>query len=1099
MTRFLAHLLLVATIALALALGLRTYTESEPRGIRQQLAEDEVLRLVHLVTAEQQRIAEGAEQVLDTIASIPAVQDNQAEVCQRLIANLLKRSPRYNSAAILGLDGHNFCAPDQQAATLDVSDRTDFRLALQTGGFVIGEYLVGRGSEKPGVPMAKPITNQNGQVVGVVEVGLDVHWLGRQLARLALPPGAVATIADRNGIILARTPDGAPGVGQPIPAGDRYSLEGHEIRIAPVTGLDGRLHLEGYSPPGADPQGLRVWIGLDRMASFAAATQANRVALMLTIAGAVLAAVIAALLGKRLIRRLHDRLLAGVDRRRTRNIPARAGLSGDPSGFGRRADAFGRTADAHDAQQPALPVSIALLDKAGTIVAVNEAWRRFAAENGALDRDAFIGWNYLAVTRSAASAEGHGYAAEVAAALPRVLAGEQEQFTSYYPCHGPGGEHWFLLIAVPAPLHGGGAVVMNIDVSTVHQTDEHQSEELFRMMFEQAAVGMAQVGLNGAWQRVNDKLCAITGYTRDELLTRTFADITHPDEREADFASGKALLAGEITTFTREKRYLRKDGGVVWVNLAVSLLRDPEDRPEQFMAVIEDITERKRFEVALRESETRLQLAREAAGFGVSDWNLVTGTAVWSDEKWRQLGREPQAGSLDREAWAASLHPEDRERVLGELAASFADPARSYDTEYRVVWPDGTVRWQLVKGKVSRGAGGEAVRLICLSLDVTERRDIEAALRRAQRLEAVGQLTGGLAHDFNNLLGIIVLEAELLADGPEPSTARAASEIVSTAQRGADLVHRLLAFGRRQPLRVQVVDLNALLQQEAALLCRTLPELIQVDLDLAQDLWAVEVDPSELQSALLNLAINARDAMPDGGRLVIATANVVLNAGAAKAAEVAPGDYAGLTVADTGTGMSSRVMEQALEPFFTTKSPGVGTGLGLPMIYGLVRQSGGHLTIESAPGVGTTVRLLLPRACAQAGPSVAMPAPAPVRGRGRVLLVDDNEPLRTVATRQLASLGYEVWPAECGPVALSMLRDGQRFDLLFTDEVMPGGMSGTQLAEAARRIQPELKVLFTSGYHQPAAANTGAEIRHVLAKPYRRADLAAKVQEALAA
>ncbi len=182
MTRFLAHLLLVATIALALALGLRTYTESEPRGIRQQLAEDEVLRLVHLVTAEQQRIAEGAEQVLDTIASIPAVQDNQAEVCQRLIANLLKRSPRYNSAAILGLDGHNFCAPDQQAATLDVSDRTDFRLALQTGGFVIGEYLVGRGSEKPGVPMAKPITNQNGQVVGVVEVGLDVR-LARPAAR----------------------------------------------------------------------------------------------------------------------------------------------------------------------------------------------------------------------------------------------------------------------------------------------------------------------------------------------------------------------------------------------------------------------------------------------------------------------------------------------------------------------------------------------------------------------------------------------------------------------------------------------------------------------------------------------------------------------------------------------------------------------------------------------------------------------------------------------------------------------------------------------------------------------------------------------------
>ncbi|HVJ53725.1 MAG TPA: response regulator [Aliidongia sp.] len=386
----------------------------------------------------------------------------------------------------------------------------------------------------------------------------------------------------------------------------------------------------------------------------------------------------------------------------------------------------------------------------------------------------------------------------------------------------------------------------------------------------------------------------------------------------------------------------------------------------------------------------------------------------------------------------------------------------------------------------------------------TQHRAIEARLRQSQKMEAIGQLTGGIAHDFNNLLGVVIGNLDLLLElvKGEPGPAELAQEALNSALRGAELTKRLLAFARQQPLTSHAIDLNERLPGMVAMLKRTLGADIKIAASFPSDLWRARADPSQLEDALLNLAINARDAMPDGGTLSVETANLHLDdRHGALQAEIVPGDYVTLSVTDTGTGMPPEIIEHVIEPFFTTKEPGQGTGLGLSMIYGFAKQSGGHLTIYSELGIGTTVRLYLPR---HVGAEEASDTPAPSaaeipKGGESVLIVDDNTELRRVAVKVLTNLGYRVSEAEDGASALALMDGGTRFDLLFTDIGLPHDMNGFELAERARRRLPAIKLLFATGY-----GNVGdrkgigpADAGSLLRKPYRSRDLAERVRKVL--
>lgn len=607
----------------------------------------------------------------------------------------------------------------------------------------------------------------------------------------------------------------------------------------------------------------------------------------------------------------------------------------------------------------------------------------------------------------------------------------------------------------------------------------------------------------------NNKASELLGITYDRLLGVGSADPSWEffDEYEQvlpveAFPVSRVLATGESVTNLILGARRPNDGSVVWGLCHAFPVRDVHGRLAEIVVSFTDVTPLKESERARARSEERLELVFEATNDALWDLDLLTDEAWCSPRFWAMFGYAARDTRVTREDWIALIHPDDVALHLRRMAELMQSGARTYDLELRMRHRAGHDVLVQIRGIILRTADGTAVRIAGAATDITARRAMESRLRQSQKLESVGQLAGGVAHDFNNLLAIITGNLELLEDGA--SNADEAAQLIrearSAATRGADLTRRLLTFSRQQPLRLHVVDVPSVLANTSAMLRRVLPESVEVDVAAGDGLPTIRADAGLLENALLNLAINARDAMSERGRLGI-VADVV-HAPDAALGDLDPGDYVRIRVTDTGCGMSREVADRAIEPFFTTKDIGQGTGLGLSMVYGFVRQCGGTLLIRSREGHGTIVSLLFPAVAATSGsgshPAVPPMRPARPRRDEVVLVVEDDPSVRALCLRELAALGFRALEAKDGPTAVSIFDTAPRVDLLLTDIVMPGGMNGNELAAALLAKRPSLEAIFMSGYHADILADIiGDERTHLLAKPFSMAELAALLEELL--
>jgi PAS domain S-box-containing protein len=597
------------------------------------------------------------------------------------------------------------------------------------------------------------------------------------------------------------------------------------------------------------------------------------------------------------------------------------------------------------------------------------------------------------------------------------------------------------------------------------------------------------------WQRSSSE---VIGKTAFELFPKDAADMLTDRDDEA-LASDGPVVWGEHPPVGR-------GDGTRIVTSKTFAIRDGDGIPQYLVTALEDVTDRRLTEMERDRNREFLDLVIENVPATILVKESRQQRYVLVNRSCENLWGVPRAQIIGKTAH--ELFPKESADLIAACDRSLlASDASSDVVERWMKMPNNTTRLVLTRRFVIRDARGLPQYLVAVIEDVTERRAFEQQLHQVQKMEAVGNLTGGLAHDFNNLLTIIISNLDLLRDdvaGGDDARQRV-DTILQASLRGADLTGQMLAFSRRQALQPKLVEINQLVGNTTRLLTRTLGSDIQIDVRGGSDLWPVLVDETQLQTALVNVAINARDAMRNGGTLQIATYNATVSVShAALQPEVNAGDYVVIEISDTGTGMPPEILDRIFEPFFTTKNPGQGTGLGLSMVYGFVRQSGGHVSVRSEMGVGTTFKLSLPRAQS----SRLSVSPSESDGANHtgeamrdevILAVDDDHDVRRAVVVQLRALGYQVVEADSAAAALKILDGGQKIDLLFTDVVMPGGMNGKELAVRALTMRPALKVLFTSGYPgglsgAAAQLDTGDAL---LSKPYRREHLAKAIHQAL--
>ena len=773
-----------------------------------------------------------------------------------------------------------------------------------------------------------------------------------------------------------------------------------------------------------------------------------------------------------------------------------------------------------------LPEVAAVLEQMPDAVLVVDEQGRCQWANGATERLLRLGAGQ-AVGRLVVEGGLLAADAEGRARLEALLAGPVPASTEL--AHAPSGRWFAVHASAHAAGHGAGRLLQLRDVSARRHAEEalRESERTLATLLGNLPGMVYRCRPDAAWtmEFVSEGSLDVTGFPPAALVGSAvvaFSDLIHPEDRQRVHDEAFAALERR-EPFELHYRLIAADGGERRVRERGRGVLDANGAVTALEGFIEDVTEHEQATRALRSSGERLRLALASARMGTWDWAVGSDRLSWSPVMEQINGFAPGTFPGTAAAVKATIHPDDLAHV-SEVTLEALRHGADLKIEYRAQGPDGRLRRLELRGRLLEETTDEPARMMGICVDVTERHRLEEQLRQSQKLEALGRLAGGIAHDFNNLLTAILSNAEFaLAALPDDVPARAdVQEIRSATRRAADLVRQLLAFSRQQVLQPCLLDLNEVVSDAERMLRRLVHGNVTVLTSLSAEPGLVRADRSQLEQVLVNLVVNARDAMPAGGALFLQTAPVQVDAERAVRHDgLQPGSYVQLTVRDTGGGMDAATLAQVFDPFFTTKA-GMGTGLGLATVYGIVRQSGGAIEVESTPGAGSTFTILLPRVVSEelrepraaatgdlaaaigaAEPAVAAapaaPPTAPSPTPAVVLLTEDEAAVRTATRRMLERSGFRVLEAADGHEALQLWDvHGTDVSLLVTDMVMPG-MDGQALADRLRGARPDLPVLYMSGFTETPlssldATDSGPRARF-LAKPFELSELVSRVWE----
>ena len=638
-----------------------------------------------------------------------------------------------------------------------------------------------------------------------------------------------------------------------------------------------------------------------------------------------------------------------------------------------------------------------------------------------------------------------------------------------------------------------------------------ESEARFRDFADSAADWFWEMGPDLRFSYITGRNVEIMGVKPESIIGRNRQQIYHKDhDLESPIWLQHLQTLEAHQPFTEfEIHWTRPDGQERYISISGKPRFDAEGGFLGYRGVGRDISDRYRTEQALRLARKNDAMFRNlvenisgAAYRCVLDNHRTMKYISQGVQEITGYPPEDFTGNRTR-SFASIIHPDDAVRVDREIRSAIS-ANRPYVLEYRTLHAGGGVRWIWERGRICDHEQDQPCCLEGVLTDITDHKQTEQALRRAQKMDAIGQLTGGIAHDFNNILGIILGNLDLLEHyvAGEKRSLRRVEIIRKSAQRAADLTRKLLGFSRQQSGETIVTNINQLMLGMQSLIARSVTPQVEVECLFAQDLWLTRIDPGDFEDALLNLVINAHDAMPDGGHLILRTRNCLADSEfRLQHPEIAPGEYIQLSVRDNGRGIPPEQHERIFEPFFTTKALGKGTGLGLAMVFGFVKRSAGYIKVVSEPDRGTTFQIFLPRAAETEDAQTPTGAgiDVPERGDETILLVDDERDLLELAHESLQSLGYRMIIANDGHQALQLLTAEPAIDLLCSDVVMPGGINGYQLAERAMAMRPNLKLLLVSGYNEniDMQRNHALPGTHLLSKPYTRLELARRVRKLL--